>query len=257
MAFTNGITEAMRVIYGVNPVLEAIKAGSAIRKVVISERRSDRVAGVIKGAALARGIEVEKAAKEALDRMAGHAPHQGVVALMRSEYRYADIDGLVKAWRDGKERALFVVLDSVQDPQNLGSIIRTSYAAGAGGIIVPRDRAALVTPAVEKASAGAAERALIAREVNMARSVERLKEEGLWVIAVEAGCDRDIYSVDMTGDIALVLGGEGRGIRRLVREGCDFQASIPMAGALNSLNAAQAAAIALFEARRQRLLQKG
>ncbi len=246
----------MRIVYGVNPVLEALRGGGAVDKVMVSSERADRAARDVVEAAKARKVEVARASKEELDRLCGTAVHQGVAAFLAGEFAYRDIDGLIAAWKGSGQAAFFLVLDSIQDPQNFGSLVRTAHAAGVHGIIIPKDRAAEVTPAVVKASAGATEHTLIAREVNLVRAVERLKDENVWVAGIEAGCEESIYEADLDRDLAIVVGSEGKGIRRLVRESCDFCLSIPMNGVLNSLNAAQAGAVAMFEARRQRLFKK-
>ncbi|MDP2690594.1 MAG: 23S rRNA (guanosine(2251)-2'-O)-methyltransferase RlmB [Deltaproteobacteria bacterium] len=246
----------MRIVYGVNPVLEALRGGGAVDKVMVSSERADRAARDVIEAAKARKVEVARAPKEELDRLCGTAVHQGVAAFLAGEFAYRDIDGLIAAWKGSGQAAFFLVLDSIQDPQNFGSLVRTAHAAGVHGIIIPKDRATEVTPAVVKASAGATEHTLIAREVNLVRAVERLKDENVWVAGIEAGCKESIYEADLDRDLAIVVGSEGKGIRRLVRESCDFCLSIPMNGVLNSLNAAQAGAVAMFEARRQRLFKK-
>lgn len=242
----------MRIIYGVNPVAEALRSPSgAVERIIFSESR--QVPSGLMDAAKKKGVEIKKVPRRELDRLAGTVSHQGVAAVVRGEFRYKDLEDLTAAWKESGQRAFFLILDSIQDPQNLGSLIRASDAAGVHGIIIPKDRACEVTPAVVKASAGATEHARIAREVNISRAMDRLKEDNVWVVGIEAGGARDIYSVDLDMDLAIVVGSEGRGIRRLVREKCDLCVSIPMAGRLNSLNAAQAGAIAMFEARRQRL----
>ncbi len=247
----------MRMIYGVNPVMEAIKASPGnIDRLLVSEQRSDRtVAGILR-AAKTLNIEVKKVASAELDRLAGKVRHQGVAAVISGEFKYREIEDLIEAWKETGKPAFFLILDSIQDPQNLGSLIRTSSAAGVNGVIIPKDRACEITPAVVKASAGATEHMLVAREVNLVRAVERLKEENVWVAGVEAGSSESIYGMDLNRDLALVIGSEGKGIRRLVKESCDFTVSIPMEGNLNSLNAAQAGAVAMFEARRQRSYRK-
>lgn len=247
----------MRVVYGVNPVREALKGKGAIERVVVSRDRKDRAAQDVALAARKRNVEVASVAREELDRLAGTANHQGVVAVFAGEFAYSDIDDLIAVWKKSKERALFLVLDSIQDPQNLGSLVRTAHASGVHGIIIPKDRACEVTPAVVKTSAGATEHTPIAREVNLVRAIEKLKAEGVWAAAIEADCRDNIYLSDLDRDLAIVVGSEGKGIRRLVRESCDLCLSIPMAGLVNSLNAAQAGAVALFEARRQRLFKSG
>lgn len=247
---------AGRKVYGVNPVAEALKAGRAVERVVVAEGRGDSTLKAILNEAGKLGVPVEKAPRRELHKIAGSDHHQGVVAFIRGEFPYIDVHDLIGAWRASKAPAFFLILDSVQDPQNLGSLVRTAHAAGVHGVIIPKDRSAEVTPTVAKASAGATEHTLIAREVNIARTIEALKAEGVWVGAVEADCEVDLYSADLSGDIALVVGSEGKGVRRLVRKKCDFCVSIPMAGKVNSLNAAQAGAVAIFEAMRQRSFKR-
>lgn len=251
----------MRIIYGINPVIEAIKAGKEIEKIVISREKGGRggrggegggAASGIQRAARERGIPVEAVDTGEIERMAPGARHQGVIALLRGEFRYSSLEDLITAWKGSGEQALFLMLDSIVDPQNLGSLVRAASAAGAHGVIIPKDRACDVTAAVAKASAGATEHVAIARETNLVRTIERLKEEGVWVAAIEGDCTDGLFAADLKRDLALVIGSEGKGIRRLVRENCDLCLSIPMKGKINSLNAAQAGVVALFEARRQR-----
>lgn len=243
----------MRTIYGINPVTEALRAGKNIDRVVVSDTRGDKAVVSIMKAATDKGIEVKRAPEDELRRISKTEKHQGVAAVLAEDFRYRDLEDLIKAWKESGDQAFFLILDSIQDPQNLGSLVRTANAAGVHGIIIPKDRASEVTSTVVKTSAGATEVTPIAREVNISRAIERLKEEGVWVAAIEAGCRDTVYSADLDRDIAIVIGSEGRGIRRLVRENCDFCVSIPMYGEISSLNAAQAGAVAMFEARRQRL----
>jgi 23S rRNA (guanosine2251-2'-O)-methyltransferase len=243
----------MRTIYGINPVTEALRAGKNIDRVVVSDARADKAVASIMKAAADRGIEVKRAPDEELKRISKTEKHQGVAAVIAEDFRYRDLEDLIAAWKESGDQAFFLILDSIQDPQNLGSLVRTANAAGVHGIVIPKDRASEVTATVVKTSAGATEVTPIARETNITRAIERLKEEGVWVAAIEAGCRDTVYSADLDRDLALVIGSEGRGIRRLVRENCDFCVSIPMYGEISSLNAAQAGAVAMFEARRQRL----
>lgn len=246
----------MRIVYGINPVLEALRSNGALERVVVSKDRKDRAAADVAAKARERKVDVVMVAREELDRLAGSTNHQGVVAVFAGEFVYSDMEDLIAVWKRSGESALFLVLDSIQDPQNLGSLVRTAHASGVHGVIIPKDRACEVTPVVVKASAGATEHTPIAREVNLVRAIERLKAEGVWAAAVEADCKDNIYRSDLDRDLAIVVGSEGKGIRRLVRESCELCVSIPMAGVVNSLNAAQAGAVALFEARRQRLFKK-
>lgn len=244
----------MRVIYGINPVLEAIKSGSShIETVLLSAKRAGKAAESIIRAAGLKGIRIQRVESDALSKTSGTDAHQGVCAVISGGFSYVDIDGIIARWKADAGNAFILVLDSVQDPQNLGSLIRAACGAGVHGIIIPKDRACEVTPAVVKASAGATEHVKIARETNICRAIERLKKENIWVAAVTADAKESIFSFDLKRDIAVVIGGEASGIRRLVKETCDFSLSIPLKGKLNSLNAAQAGVVAMFEVVRQRL----
>ena len=242
----------MRIIYGINPVLEAIRAGKEIEKILVPREKAGSGAEGIIRAARDKGVPLERVGRGEIEGLAPGRNHQGVVAVLKGVFRYSDLEGLITAWKGSGGLALFLILDSLEDPQNLGSLVRAAEAAGAHGVIIPKDRACEVTPAVTKASAGATEHVLIARETNLTRTIERLKDEGVWVAAIEGGCPDVLYKADLKRDIALVIGSEGKGIRRLLRENSDMCLSIPMAGRINSLNAAQAGAIALFEVKRQR-----
>jgi 23S rRNA (guanosine2251-2'-O)-methyltransferase len=220
---------------------------------VVSSGALGRAVQEIVKTARAKKVRVERRPPAELERISGTPRHQGVAAVMASEFNYRAVEDLIEIWKASAGPALFVILDSVQDPRNLGSLARTAYAAGAHGLLIPKDRAAAVTPAAVKASAGAIEHIAIARETNLVRAIEKLKANGVWVVGLEADASEDIYSAELEGDLAVVIGGEGSGIRRLVREACDFTVSIPMAGGFNSLNAAQAGAVTLFEIRRRRL----
>ncbi|MBI5599902.1 MAG: 23S rRNA (guanosine(2251)-2'-O)-methyltransferase RlmB [Deltaproteobacteria bacterium] len=240
-------------VYGINPVVEALRgACKDVESVLVSADREDRAVKEIILLSRSKGIEVKRLSADELTRISGNASHQGVAAFLKGAYPYRDIEDAIKIWKDSGETAFFLVLDSIHDPQNMGSLIRSALAAGVHAVIVPRDRSCPVTAAVVKASAGAAMHAAIARVTNLREAIKRLKEEGVWATAVELGSEQTIYASDLKGDIAIVIGSEGEGIRRLVREECDFRAHIPMRGAVNSLNAAQAGAVALFEARRQK-----
>lgn len=244
----------MRVVYGINPVTEALKSGSPhIEAVLISAGRADKAIEAIIKTATQKSLRISRVDNAELAKIAGTSAHQGVALIFSGDFSYVDIDDLLQVWKASAESAFFLVLDSVQDPQNLGSLIRAACAAGLHGVIIPKDRACEVTPAVAKASAGATEHVKIARETNITRAIERLKKENIWVAAIEADASGNIFASDLKRDIALVIGGEAKGIRRLVRETCDFALSIPLKGKLNSLNAAQAGAIAMFEVLRQRL----
>jgi 23S rRNA (guanosine2251-2'-O)-methyltransferase len=246
-------TAKTRIIFGVNPVIEAIRAApKSIEKILLSSARKDKAAANVAEAARAAGIRLERTGAEAIEKLAGSKRHQGVAAVMAGPYAYAELDGLVSVWKRSGERAFFLILDSVQDPQNLGSLVRAATAAGAHGVIIPKHRASQVTPAVTRASAGATAHMPIAQVTNIVKAIEILKKEGVWVYGLAADAKSEIYDADLTSDAALVVGGESGGIRKLVRERCDQLVSIPMAGKLDSLNAAQAGTVAMFELKRRR-----
>ena len=199
--------------------------------------------------AAVRRVPLKRVHRERVEELVPGAVHQGVVAWV-GPYPYSGLEEILAT-----PDPLAVVLDGVTDPRNLGAVLRTADGAGASGVVVPKDRAAGVTPAAVKASAGASEHVRVARETNLRQALERMKEAGVWTYAAEdaARARAPAYTdLDLSGPVALVLGSEGRGIRRLVREGCDGTVFIPMRGAVSSLNISVAAAILLFEARRQR-----
>ncbi len=237
-------------IWGINPVLEALRArrATAIR---IADRADARLRELLQVAERSR-VEVRRVAAAELDRAARGGVHQGVVAEVREPAARSLADLIAGA----KTPALFVVLDSVEDPQNVGAILRTVDAAGADGVVRQSRRAAPLDGAAAKASAGAVAHVRVAEVVNVARAIEDLKEAGVWTVGLAGDAAKAYDEVDLTLPTALVVGGEGTGLRRLVRERCDWLASIPMAGHVDSLNVSTAAAIALFEAVRQRR-QKG
>jgi 23S rRNA (guanosine2251-2'-O)-methyltransferase len=230
------------VIYGVRPVIEALR--SPRREVF--EVLQAAGAGEVAEAANASGVPVKRVDRARIEELARGGVHQGVVARV-GPYPYSGLDEILAA-----ADPLVLLLDGVTDPRNLGAILRTADGVGASGVVVPKDRAVGVTAAAVKASAGASEHVRVARETNLRRSIDRMKQNGLWVYAAEGKGGTPYYALDLTGPVALVLGSEGRGIRRLVREGCDGAVSIPMLGTVESLNVSVAAAVLLYEARRQR-----
>lgn len=234
------------IVYGINAVAEALRAGR-VRQIRFAGRDDDRLRRVLDDAA-ATGVEVQSVNRDRLDRDARGATHQGVVAEVTS-LPEATLDDLARA--DGGP-PLIVVLDGVEDPQNVGAILRTVDAAGASGIVRQTRRAAPLDGAAAKASAGAVHHVRVADVVNIARALDELKELGLWTVGLDAESKTTYYELDLSTPIALVVGAEGHGLRRLVRERCDFVAAIPMAGRVGSLNVSVATAIVLFEALRQR-----
>ncbi|MXY25373.1 MAG: 23S rRNA (guanosine(2251)-2'-O)-methyltransferase RlmB [Acidobacteria bacterium] len=233
------------VIYGLNPVLEALRGGH-VTALTVSRRRQGRLDELLRLAERGR-VEVRRAEPDELNRLASGGVHQGVVATIRPPEPRA-----VRDLVEGGAPALIVVLDGIEDPHNLGAIARTAEAAGASGLVVPTRRAAPLTAAAVKASAGALAHLPVAPVVNVARALAELRSAGVWTVGLDAEAPRTIYEIDLRVPVALVVGGEGRGLRHLVREGCDWLAALPLAGRLDSLNASVAAGIALFEAVRQR-----
>lgn len=241
------------VVGGRNAVLELLKADRReVMEIIISRSaKKDRRLRAILQLARRRGVRVSVREAGELNRIAPDLNHQGVLALV-SPIKYHTLEELLDLVLSSQSEPLIAVLDHIQDPHNLGAIIRTAEAAGAHGVVIPRRRAAGVTPAVVKTSSGAVEYIPIALVSNIAQAVERLKESGIWTVALSPEGEVSIYDVDMTGPVAIVVGSEGEGVSRLVAERCDFRASIPMLGRISSLNASVAAAIALYEAVRQR-----
>ena len=240
----------MQVIYGINPVSEILRSeGGDIRKVIIAEgRRGEDVKRIIE-LAKARGVPVETLKREVLDRQAGTAAHQGVLCLC-GEFAYASLEKIVANRHPAFPGSLVLLLDGIEDPQNLGSLIRTAHCFGANGVVIPRDRAAGVTPAVIKASAGAAGHIPVARVVNLIQVIEFLKEKNFWIYGTDAGADKDLGSCRFEGNTVLVMGSEGKGMRPLVRKHCDVLLSIPLCGQVDSLNVSVAAGILLYQIRR-------
>jgi 23S rRNA (guanosine2251-2'-O)-methyltransferase len=236
-----------RFVYGVNPVLEALRAHPEDVLRVLVERRRSQGAERVAQAALAAGVRVEDAGD--LDRRARGGVHQGVGAEL-AEFRYHELTDLLGAIR--AKPPFLLVLDGVTDPQNLGALVRSAHALGAHGLVLPKDRAAGVTPAVAKAAAGALEHCPIARVTNLSRALEQMKDGGVWTVALASDGEKLLGEVDLKTGVALVLGSEGTGVRPLVRKTCDHVARIPMGGQLGSLNVAAAGAIALYEVARQR-----
>lgn len=241
-------------IEGRHPVLEAMRAGRKLQRIYLATGAGG-VAQEIVELAKSRGVPVAYLPRAEIDAMTQGRSSQGVVALAQPR-AYQDTDAMLAAAARQGEAPLVVLLDGVEDPGNLGSIIRTAASAGAHGVIIPKDRSATLTPAAVKAAAGAADRIAVAREVNLARAIDQLKEKGLWTVGADAAADQTYTEVDYTSPTAIVVGGEHQGLRRLVRDKCDFLVRIPMPGRFNSLNASVAAAILLYEAVRQRGLKQ-
>lgn len=239
-------------IIGINPVLEALKAGRPVQRVLVADQRSrDREMQQIVRLARERGAEVRFTTRDALNREAPGAVHQGVVAYASAK-SYATLDSILLTPVERGQIPLYLVLDGVEDPRNLGAILRTADAAGVHGVIIPERRAAGLTETVAKAAAGALETVPVVKVTNIANTLEELKRSGVWVAGAEAGGDTVYWDADLVRPTALVLGGEGKGMRRLVQERCDYLVSLPLLGSISSLNVSVAAGILLYEVLRQR-----
>ena len=228
-------------VYGIRPVVEALRSGRRRVFEIIDAVGDENVAK----AAAARGVDVQRAPRQRVEELARSGVHQGVAARVEP-YPYSGLEEILST-----REPLVLVLDGITDPRNLGAVLRVADGAGASGVVIPKDRAVGVTAAAVKASAGASEHVRVARETNLRQAIDTIKRAGLWVYAAEAG-GRPYTELDLAGPVALVLGSEGRGVRRLVREGCDGTVSIPMLGAVGSLNVSVASAVLLYEARRRR-----
>jgi 23S rRNA (guanosine2251-2'-O)-methyltransferase len=238
-------------IEGRNPVLEALRAGHEINKIFVLKAEATGSLKTILDLAARKGVPVNFVELVVLDKLATTRNHQGVIA-QAAEWNYVAVDAILEQAAKRGEAPLILILDGVEDPQNLGSIIRTAEAAGAHGIIIPKRRAAGLSAAVSRASAGAIEYIPIARVTNLSQTIEELKKVGLWFSAAEMTGKIEFRQADLKGPIGLVIGGEGKGVSRLVAEHCDQIIRLPMWGKVNSLNVAVATGIALYEIRRQR-----
>ena len=244
--------EADGVIEGRNAVIEALRAGTAIDKIYLQKGETDKTLGHIAAKARAAGTVVVEADRRKLDAMSRTHAHQGVIALAAVR-AYASVEEILRSAADKGEPPLIVVCDELSDPHNLGAVIRTAECAGAHGVVSPKRRSAGLTAVVAKTSAGAVAHVPVARVPNLPALLEELKKQGLWVFGTAADGATRLYDADLKGPAAIVIGSEGEGMGRLVREHCDVLVSIPMRGKLNSLNASAAAAILLYEAVRQRM----
>ena len=240
------------IIAGRNPVLEALRAGRPIQKILLARNisRHSFTAEIVR-LAQSKGIPVEYVPAEMFREHSGMVRNQGIIAYAAVK-EYYSLEDLFRMSREKGELPLYCVLDGMEDPQNLGAIIRTAEASGTHGVIIRTRRAVGLTTAVARASAGAIEYLPVARVANIAQTIARLKENGIWVIGVDSAGREDYRQADFTVPVAIVVGGEGRGISELVRKRCDYLISIPMCGKINSLNASVAAALAMYEAFHQR-----
>ena len=237
-------------IEGRNEVLEAFRAGRTIDKLYVQEDCHDGPVRTILSKAKDKGCVISLISKERLNEMSETHRHQGVIAVAAA-FPYATVDDILKKAGEKNEKPFIVLLDGIEDPHNLGAIIRTAEIAGAHGVIIPRRRSAGLTATVMKASAGALNYIPVAKVTNISQTIEELKKAGLWFVCADMDGE-SMYGIDMKGPIGLVIGSEGEGVSRLVREKCDYTASIPMKGQIESLNASVAAAVLMYELVRQR-----
>ena len=244
------------VLVGRNAVTEALKSGRGINKLWIAS--GDREGSVSEIAALAkeRGIVMQYVERAKIESLAGGHRHQGVLAYV-APVPYAELDDILKAAEEKGEAPFLVLLDELEDPHNLGALLRTADATGVHGILIPKRRSVSLNATVAKTSAGAVEYVPVARIGNIAQTLKKLKEKGFWVAGADMDGEKAYYEADLTGPLVLVVGSEGRGMSRLTKEACDFIVSMPMVGRINSLNASVAGSILMYESMRQRLQKKG
>jgi 23S rRNA (guanosine2251-2'-O)-methyltransferase len=239
-------------IGGKHSVLEALRSGRTVNKIWIAEQAQKQLTQPIIAEAKQNGVIVQFVDKRKLDQMAEGLQHQGVVAQV-APYEYVEVDDLLARAAERNEEPFLLILDEIEDPHNLGSILRTADCTGVHGVIIPKRRSAAVTATVSKTSAGAVEYVPVARVTNLAQTIEQLKERGVWIAGADVGAKAPIYQTNLNLPLAIVIGNEGKGIGRLIREKCDFLLQLPMFGRINSLNASVAASVFMYEVVRQRL----
>ncbi len=239
-------------IYGINPVREGLRGRRQSFELFVDEKASGKRIDEVMGLAKELGVPVRQRQKQDLDRLAGMPHHQGVVLSMDS-FKYADFDDQLEAWKISGKEALFLLLDGITDPHNLGAILRNAGAAGCQAVVITKDRSCGITNVVDKASAGAVEHLSVCQVTNLARTIEAIKKSNVWVYGLAAGGKaQSLYQTNLDGNIALVIGSEGEGLRQRTRQLCDVLLEIPVAGGVDSLNASCASAVALFEVVRQK-----
>ena len=240
----------MAIIEGRNPIIEALKNNSPIEKIMVNKASKEGSIKKILAMAKENKVIIQEVDRHKLDEMSESHAHQGVIAIT-SDYRYYDLDEILEIPRQNGEDPFFIILDGITDPHNLGSIIRTADAVGAHAVIIPKRRSVQITPIVAKASAGAVEYLPVCKVTNIVNTIKTLKENGLWIAAVDMD-GQTFYQQNLGGPLGLVVGSEGEGISRLVKQNCDFTVSMPMSGNVTSLNASVAGGILLYEVYRQR-----
>nr|WP_314771029.1 23S rRNA (guanosine(2251)-2'-O)-methyltransferase RlmB [uncultured Peptostreptococcus sp.] len=240
----------MAIIEGRNPIIEALKNNRPIEKIMVNKASKEGSIKKILAMAKEKKVIIQEVDRHKLDEMSESHAHQGVIAIT-SDYRYYDLDEILDIPKEKGEDPFFIILDGITDPHNLGSIIRTADAVGAHAVIIPKRRSVQITPIVAKASAGAVEYLPVCKVTNIVNTIKTLKENGLWIAAVDMD-GQTFYQQNLGGPLGLVVGSEGEGISRLVKQNCDFTVSMPMSGNVTSLNASVAGGILLYEVYRQR-----
>lgn len=240
----------MAIIEGRNPIIEALKNNRPIEKIMVNKASKEGSIKKILAMAKENKVIIQEVDRHKLDEMSESHAHQGVIAIT-SDYRYYDLDEILEIPKEKGEDPFFILLDGITDPHNLGSIIRTADAVGAHAVIIPKRRSVQITPIVAKASAGAVEYLPVCKVTNIVNTIKTLKENGLWIAAVDMD-GQTFYQQNLGGPLGLVVGSEGEGISRLVKQNCDFTVSMPMSGNVTSLNASVAGGILLYEVYRQR-----
>ena len=250
---SGGIFEEIREdrLEGRNPVLEALKSGRTIEKILVSSGQKEGSILRIIAMAKDKRIIVQEVEREKLDSITQTFAHQGVIAYV-SDYKYVEVDDILKKAKEKGEQPFIIILDEITDPHNLGSIIRSAEVSGAHGVIIAKRRSVGLTPAVAKASSGAIEYIDVAKVSNIAQTIEYLKKEGVWVVGADMNGEKVYFESDLKGPIAIVIGSEGEGIGQLIKQRCDFLVNIPMNGHISSLNASVAGGLLMFEVLRQR-----
>ena len=247
--------EGSNYIEGRNPVLEALKSGREIEKIIIATGTKEGSINKIVGMARDKNIMIQNVDRSKLDSMSDTHAHQGVIAIAAS-YTYKTVEDILDFAKEKGEAPFIIVLDEIEDPHNLGAIIRSAECAGAHGVIIPKRRSVGVTPVVAKTSAGAIEYLPVAKVTNISATIEMLKKENIWVYGADVEGENYYYEKDLRGPIALVIGNEGKGMSRIVKEKCDFLIKIPVLGNVSSLNASVAASILTYDVVRQRGLSQ-
>ena len=248
------VVNFLAIIEGRNPIIEALKNNRSIEKIMVNKASKEGSIKKILAMAKENKVIIQEVDRHKLDEMSESHAHQGVIAIT-SDYRYYDLDEILEIPKERGEDPVFIILDGITDPHNLGSIIRTADAVGAHAVIIPKRRSVQITPIVAKASAGAVEYLPVCKVTNIVNTIKTLKENGLWIAAVDMD-GQTFYQQNLGGPLGLVVGSEGEGISRLVKQNCDFTVSMPMSGNVTSLNASVAGGILLYEVYRQRNASK-